>query len=265
MVVETMPELPDIEVFRRYFDNTSLHKQVDNVEVYSEDILDNVSKKDLVSNIKGREFEYTKRHGKHLLVKIGNDNWMALHFGMTGRLEYLREGGDIPKHTRVLFNFDIGDKLAFVLQRKLGRISLVENPEELIKKRNLGKDALSIGFGEFKEKIRGAKTSIKPAIMNQERIAGIGNIYSDEILYQSGISSKAKTADITDPDMKTIFENIKGVLGTAIDSEADPVKMPKNYLIPHREKGGECPKCGGTIATTKISGRTSYYCPKCQK
>ena len=260
-----MPELPDVEAFRGYFNDTSLNKRVKELEVRSDDILDDVSKEQLISSVEGRRFEQTERLGKHLMVKLEKDKWMAMHFGMTGYFSYFKNTGDIPKHTRILFYFDNGYKLAFVLQRKLGRIALVESKEDLKKGHNLGLDALEIGFEDFKNAVAGTKSSIKSALMKQNKIAGIGNIYSDEILYQCEISPKTKTNNLEVDDLRMLFKKMKEVLNIAIKNDADPHKMPKDYLLPNREKGGTCPKCGSEIETIKVSGRTAYYCPKCQK
>ena len=163
-----MPELPDVEVFRGYFNNTSLNKRVKELEVRSDAILDGVSKDQLTSSVEGRRFEQTERLGKHLMVKLEKDKWLAMHFGMSGYFSYFKNTGDIPKHTRVLFHFDNDYKLAFVLQRKLGRISLVESKEALIKGYNLGLDALEIGFEDFKDAVTGTKSSVKSALMKQD-------------------------------------------------------------------------------------------------
>ena len=262
-----MPELPDVEIFRKFLDKTALHLSIEKVEVLATDVLDDISQKQLQSQIKGHQFESTDRYGKYLFTGLSDNGCIVFHFGMTGYLDYLKDGNQAPKHTRVLFSFDNDYHLAFVLQRKLGRITLARDIDSFLKKQCLGPDALDKNFGlkDFEKAIKEAKCSIKSALMNQERIAGIGNIYSDEILFQAKLYPKAKVSELNDQDFERLFKEMKNVLKTAIDSQADPLKMPRNYLLSHREKGGKCPICGADLKSKKISGRTCYYCPSCQR
>jgi len=261
-----MPELPDVEVFRKYLGKTALCQSIVKVEVFAEDILDDLSQKQLQSQIEGHQFESTERHGKYLFTRLSDNSWIVFHFGMTGYFDYFKDADWPPKHTRVLFSFDNGYHLAFVLQRKLGRLALTEHINSFVKKQGLGPDALDKSFNlrAFKKAVTGTRSSIKSALMNQERIAGIGNIYSDEILFQARLNPKAKASRLSNQGLKMLFRAVKEVLETAIDSGADPRKMPQHYLLPRRERGAKCPICHGEIATMKISGRTAYFCPKCQ-
>jgi len=261
-----MPELPDVEVFRKYVDRTALHQTIESVEVFAPDILGEVTPKQLQSKTKGHQFMSTDRHGKYLFTRLSNDGWLVFHFGMTGYFHYFKDSKQTPKHTRALFNFDNGHHLAFVLQRKLGSISATQEMDTFVKEQGLGLDALDDNLHPeaFKKALKEAKSSIKSALMDQERIAGIGNIYSDEILFQARLDPKTRANQLSNEDVDRLFEAMKEVLETAIDSEADPEKMPETYLLPHREKGGKCPVCHGEIETTKISGRSAYFCPNCQ-
>jgi len=262
-----MPELPDVEVFRKYLNKMALHQSIEKVEVSAKDVLNNISQKRLQSQLQGRQFESTARYGKYLFASLSDNGWMVFHFGLTGYFDYFKNGDQAPKHTRALFSFDNDYHLAFVLQRKLGRITLATDIDSFLKKQCLGPDALDKNFGlkDFKKAIKEAKCRIKSALMNQERIAGIGNIYSDEILFQAKLYPKAKVSELNDQDLERLFKEMKKVLKTAIDSQADPLKMPRNYLLSHREKGGKCPICGADLKSKKISGRTCYYCPSCQR
>jgi formamidopyrimidine-DNA glycosylase len=262
-----MPELPDVEVFRKYLDKMALHQSIEKVEVFAKDILNNISQKQLQSQLEGRQFESTARHGKYLFANLGDNSWIVFHFGMTGYFDYFKDGDRAPRHTRALFSFDNGYYLAFVLQRKLGKITLAKDIDSFLKKQGLGPDALDGNFDvkTFKEAMKGTKRNIKPALMNQERMAGIGNIYADEILFQARQNPKIEAGKLSDQELEKLFRKTKEVLRTAIDSQANPEKMPEHYLLSHREKGSKCPVCGGNLKSEKISGRTSYYCPDCQR
>jgi len=262
-----MPELPDVEVFRRYLNSTALHQTIRETDVRAQGILEDLTPTKLQSQLKGRQLESTDRHGKYLFARLDNDDWIVFHFGMTGFLRYFQNGQQAPGHTRALFSFENGYHLAFVLQRKLGKIALTPNVRSYVKKQGLGPDALDRDFGleDFKEALKGTRSSIKSALMDQERIAGIGNIYSDEILFQARLSPRTRASQLGNRSLEALFQAVKEVLSTAIDSQADPGRMPGHYLLPHREKEGRCPICQTEMKSEKIAGRTSYYCPHHQK
>src|SRR5213083_3793780 len=146
-----MPELPDVETFKRYLDATALHQRIARVEVLSADLLKGISGRELVRRLKGRRFESTRRHGKHLFVRADGDFWLRLHFGMTGSLRYFKHEEQAPTHVRVLFVFANAHSLAFEDQRKFGEVGLVEDVGEYLRKRGLGPDALDISLSEFRE------------------------------------------------------------------------------------------------------------------
>ncbi len=128
-----MPELPDVEVFRKYLNRTSLHRSIDHVEVKSGEILEDISERSLRSHVKGDSFDSTARHGKYLFARLHKNGWLVFHFGMTGYFNYLKNEKNEPDNTRVRFDFNNGYHLAFVLQRKLGRISLAKSVDDRIK------------------------------------------------------------------------------------------------------------------------------------
>jgi formamidopyrimidine-DNA glycosylase len=259
-----MPEIPDVEVFRSYFESTSLKQDVEQVDVLDQRILEDISAKKLHEALAGHRFTSTIRHGKYMFAKVSGDTWLVLHFGMTGFLDYLDEEDDSPRHTRVLFTFDSGNKLAFVDQRILGLVGLTEDPEAFARDRDLGPDALQIQLDEFKKLLSGRRGTVKAALTNQALISGIGNIYADEILFQSRIHPKAQLPSLSDDDLETLFDQMHTVCQVAIDAEVDVDQMPDWFLLRHREAGGPCPRCGAEIETVKVSSRTTYFCPKCQ-
>jgi formamidopyrimidine-DNA glycosylase len=260
-----MPELPDVEIYKRYMDSTSLNQRIENVEVNESKVLDGISKKKLQDALQGHSFKKTLRHGKNLFAMLEKDLWLRLHFGMTGYLEYYKKADKDNSHRRVVISFDNGYHLAYVNQRLLGKVNLVKNLDQFLKDNELGMDALKIKVDEFKKRIHERKGAIKSTLMNQQVIAGIGNIYVDEILFQEGIHPKTKADQLNDDQLETLFHKMKDVLNTAIDKEADPDKMPDSYLLSHRSEDEGCPKCKGKVKKIKVSGRNGYYCPSCQK
>jgi formamidopyrimidine-DNA glycosylase len=259
-----MPELPEVETFKRYMDATSLHQRIEEVEVKSADLLQNVSVRDLSRRLKGCCFESTRRHGKHLFA-CADGVWLRLHFGMTGFLRYFKGSEKAPPHTRILFVFEKDYRLAFDDQRKFGEIGLIENADEYLKKRGVGPDALDFDLWKFKKMIGKHHGAIKSTLMNQRAIAGIGNIYADEILFQTRIHPATKGTDFSDKKVKQLFHAMRHVLKKAIEYQSDASKMPGSWLLPHRGKGGKCPRCGHKLRSAKVGGRTAWFCPRSQK
>lgn len=257
-----MPELPDVEVYKQYLDATALYQTVTRVEVKRERILETTPQQ-LGMHITNRAFEATRRHGKYLLVRAG-DSWLVLHFGMTGRLAYFKDMQQEPEHDRLLFYFDNGYHLAYDCQRLLGEVDVVDEPQQLVQAKELGPDALSLDFEGFQRRLEGRRGAIKTTLMNQEILAGIGNVYSDEILFQARIHPKTPVNEMDTEARRTVFETMHKVLKTAIDCKADPDQLPDSYIIPHRESGAECPSCGGKVEQIEFSGRNAYFCPVCQ-
>jgi formamidopyrimidine-DNA glycosylase len=261
-----MPELPDVEVFRRYLDATSLHKRVKEVQVHSRNMLEGAPVWKLKATLEGHAFQSTERHGKYLFAALDNTHSLVLHFGMTGFLKYFKDLEKNPPHERMLLSFYNGYHLAYDCQRKLGKISLTEDLEAFISEEKLGSDALDKEFDleAFRGVLSVSRSTVKSALMNQSLEAGIGNIYSDEIVFQAGIHPKAKAQDLNDKATERLFQSMKDVLNTAIDSGAKPQELPDTYIIPRRKKSGKCPRCGNVLKKEKISGRSSYFCDKCQ-
>jgi len=263
-----MPELPDVETFRRYFDSTALWQEIASVDILARDMLRATTGAQLKRALEGDRFSSTRRHGKYLFACLENGPWLVLHFGMTGFLKYIKNSGEETRHARLRIVFTNTHKLLFDCQRKLGNIGLAGNVEDFVSEKGLGPDPLSPDFDldTFKAALEGRTRMIKPALMDQKKIAGIGNIYSDEILFQAGIHPKAKLDRLGKKDIENIYRTMtQKVLPQAVEVQADPERLPGDFLIPHRRGDGRCPKgCSGELTKVKVSGRTSYVCPSCQ-
>lgn len=261
-----MPELPDVEVFRRYLASTSLHQCIKTVQVESNKILGNVSAKKLRMVLKDHEFESTVRHGKFLFVHLSSCRWLALHFGMTGYLRYFKEVDRKPAHDRLVLGFVNGFHLGYYSQRLLGSVQLVDHPNSLIETKRLGPDALdrNLDLAAFKDVLSTRRGMVKPTLMNQQIIAGIGNIYADEILFHAQIHPAKKVSDLNAGILESLFRSMRAVLHKAIECGADVARFPRTYLTPHRHPGGQCPRCGTSLERIKIANRSAYFCPHCQ-
>src|SRR6266516_1733518 len=247
-----MPELPDVETFKRYLDATSLYQRIADVEVRSAYVLKGISGKELARRLKGRRFESTRRHGKHLFARTDGNIWLRLHFGMTGSLRYFKGENKAPRHTRMLFVFVKDYRLAFDDQRKFGEIGLIQDVDEFRKKRALGPDALDVDLTKFKKLLGKHRDAVKAILMNQRLIAGIGNIYADEILFHARIHPATQVTRLGDKALAKLFRAMRYVLEKAIKARADVDQIPKSWLLPHRHKGGKCPRCGRKLRSSKI-------------
>ncbi|MCF7916916.1 MAG: hypothetical protein K9L61_03975 [Candidatus Omnitrophica bacterium] len=258
-----MPELPDVEIFRRYLSRTSLNKKIKEVEIDTAKIVEGISVSKLKKELQGKKFKTTKRIGKNLFVKI-DKKWVLFHFGMTGFFKYFKDKKDKPKHTRLLISFSNGNNLSFVNTRLLGKVSIVEDLDNYLNQKKIGPDALKIDYKYFKQIVDKANKNIKSFFMDQSKLAGSGNIYTDEILYQAKIKPKQKANKLSDKEKKKVFNKMKYVLKKAIDYQADPEKIPNSWLLNHRDQSEQCPRCGKKIKKIKISGRSAYFCKNCQ-
>jgi formamidopyrimidine-DNA glycosylase len=259
-----MPELPDVEIFRNYMNQTSLHKKIIGVDVGNERVLQNITPSRLEKKLKGSQFEKTKRHGKYIFASVDKGFWIMFHFGMTGFFKYFKREQEKPSHTRILFHFKNGYHLAYDNQRMLGKVQMVEDAGEFVRQNELGEDAMDISLRSFQKLIQGRRGSVKTFLMNQSLIAGIGNIYSDEILFQAQVHPKTSVKKLNKDQIKKLYHRMKDVLKTAVDRNVNTDEFPDNFLIPSRREGKRCPRCGGKIKKIKVNNRGTYFCSQCQ-
>jgi formamidopyrimidine-DNA glycosylase len=264
-----MPELPDVEIFRRRLAAKGLKRAIRGVSVRDPRAVRPLSPRRFAEHIRGRKFVATRRHGKHLLARLDKGGWMTMHFGMTGSLEFVGPKGKPPRFVRLAFDFARG-QIDFADPRRLGRAGLTGDVESFIAKERLGPDALAPSFNltALKQAVAGRKTSIKAALMDQSAVAGIGNIYSDEILFQARIDPRRQAKKLSGAELSRILRQIKRVFKIAIargaGSEHFFERLPRSFILPQRKKGGKCPSCGGPVRLFKSGGRSGYYCPRCQ-
>ncbi|MDT8408803.1 MAG: DNA-formamidopyrimidine glycosylase family protein [Wenzhouxiangellaceae bacterium] len=255
-----MPELPDVEVFKQYFDATALHRPVRRVCVENEQVLDQLTPQTLGRALKNRSFERSRRHGKYLFAEIESGEQLALHFGMTGALKYYQANDAAPEHARVRFDFANGSHLAFVNPRLFGRIRWIHEIGRFLIDHEIGPDALSLSHQQFREIVGASRAMAKSTLMDQSKMAGIGNIYSDEILFRAHVHPRTRASELNDAQLEKLFQCMRQILKTAIEKRAEPAQMPRSWLIQHRTDGDTCPVCDGTIKTLKMGSRTGFYC-----
>ena len=255
-----MPELPEVETYARYFARHALKKRIVRVDVLDERILGEIRRDAFVRKLRGRAFTSVRRHGKHLFADAGSV-WLRLHFGMTGDLAY---GSELPRFAKIAFHFDNGKLLAFEDMRLFGVADLVSDPDAFIADRGLGPDPLSLTAARFAALFEKRRGAIKSLLMTQEIIAGLGNLYVDEILYQTSVHPRRPVHRLRAEEIRALYKAMRRILRETIARHARESELPRNYLIHHREVGERCPRCGGTIQRSVVFGRTTYFCGRHQ-
>lgn len=266
-----MPELPDVELYKRYFNRCCRGKVISAAAVKDRSLLGKVSGQALARHLKGARIAGSRRYGKYLLADLGKSGWLALHFGMNGALKAFAARAEEPPYDRLRLDFRDGSHLAYLNPRRIGRIDWVGDPADLIAREKLGPDALARGFTlkSLAAALAARRADLKSVLMDQSAVAGIGNIYSDEILFQARLHPKTKSNALDAAAVKRLYHAIRTVLKTAIvhgaGAEQSAEHLPQNFLIPHRHRDGHCPRCGLPLVTIKQGARTGYYCSHCQQ
>ncbi len=259
-----MPELPEVESFRKYLEDTSMDKTINDVKVKKEKILQEISIEELIDSLLCHKFIKTVRWGKQLFIQIDGGIWLTMHFGMTGSLLFFHHLDQEPKYCRLLIEFCDNKYLCFNDQRLLGKIGIVKDVDTFIKRHNLGPDVLSLDKEKFIGIVRNKKTAIKTVLMKQELFAGIGNEYSDEILFQARVNPSVLASSLSEEQIEKIFREMGLVLNVAIKSRVENNPFPEHFFLHSGRKKRICPRCGSKIKCQSFSGRTGCFCPKCQ-
>lgn len=265
-----MPELPDVEIFKSVLDQHALGRVVARVVVSDPGSLEGATPAALQRRLKDNRLSKSLRHGKVLFAVFEDAATLAMHFGTNGSLQAVAPDAEEPTSTRLLFEFTDGERLAYVNPRRIGHVCVTESPAVFIGNEQMGPDALDPTFDEraFAILLAKRRQPIKAVLMDQSRVAGIGNLYADEILFQARLHPGVIAQSIEPAQRHRLFAATRHVLQTAIDRGAGAEnftdRLPKGFLLPQRHAGGHCPRCGTKLVIDKRGGRTSYHCPKCQ-
>lgn len=259
-----MPELPEVEGYKVYIDNTVLHKKIIKFECRDNRLL-KTSTADFEKHLITKELTQTKRIGKYLFIKTSGEKILVIHFGMTGRPNYYKEKDDRPKYGHIVLTFENGFHFAFENKRKFGWWDLIDSIEDYKIARKLSDDARDLSLEDFKNSLHKRKTFIKAVLMDQSVAAGIGNWMADDILYQAKIHPETKAQDLSDKNVETLFNAMKNVIEVAIANDAHYPDFPEYFLIHNRKEDATCFHTGGKIQKIKVGGRSTYFSPEWQK
>lgn len=269
-----MPELPEVETIKRYLNKAIVGQKIAEVEVLSKKQFSGRAK-----DIKGTKVIGLERRAKHLIVNFDNANSLLIHLKMTGQLVWTpRANADLPgKTTRIIIRFDKGT-LFFNDMRKFGWIRILNKDQLDQELKRYGPEPFSKDFSiKYLQSIF-QKTSkpIKTVLLDQEKIAGLGNIYANEALFEAKINPRKPAKALNQKEISRLKQAIVYVLKQGIkyegSSAADEVyikpdgsagRYQQHFLVYQKQKQ-KCQKCGATIKRVNLGGRGTFFCPKCQ-
>lgn len=266
-----MPELPEVETIRRQLTRTIVKKRIEEVIVYDSRLVKCEVKK-FIRILKGARIEEVRRIGKVLVIQLDRDEFLVIHLRISG---WLILSKNEEKFSRVVFIFDDGQRLSFCDQRALGHIQVTDDLDSLPLIKEMGIDALSIKENEFIRLIKSRKIKIKPLLMDQKFIAGIGNVYAQESLFCAGINPLRLANELDDREIKSLYRCLKDILTEAIKQKGSSVDTYRQingeeggyvpFLKVYQREGQPCVRCKTPIKRVVIGGRGTYFCKKCQK
>lgn len=287
-----MPELPEVETVVRGLNRLILKKKIVQVKHDWPKSFPNLEK-DVNDFMIGAEILKVQRRGKAIIIKLNNGWVLVTHLRMTGQMVYRGEENwgaghpnddflnDLPnKSTRVEIDFEDQTKLFFNDQRKFGYMKLLPEPEieELPFFVKLGPEPLEDNFTVeiFKERLLKKKNSlVKPTILDQSVIAGVGNIYADEALWRAKIHPETRIKDFSNIDFKNLHESIRFVMNKSIEKGGSTDRNYVNadgsrgnyleYAAVYHKNGQPCKRCGTEISKIRVGGRGTHFCENCQK
>lgn len=272
-----MPELPEVETIVRSLRPMLTGKTISAVEIGYTPIIGCPDAETFAAELVGRTIDTVQRRGKYIVMEVTGDELLITHLRMSGRLIYTAKETPVEKHTHVIITFADDHQLRFVEVRKFGRMFLIPkgDPAKAGGFAALGPEPLETTAEVFRRAVSGKRSKIKPLILNQEVLAGIGNIYADEALFHSRLHPEREADTLRDEELDALFAAIQYVLRKGIEnrgtSKRDYVDGlgqlggNQNHLQVYGREGEKCYLCGTAILRIQVGGRSSHLCPHCQK
>jgi len=270
-----MPELPEVETVVAGLRKTVLGKTIQNVEILYPKIVKSDLKM-LTKGLPGNRIKQIQRRGKNILFSLSDRNTLWAHLGMTGHMFYFGKKVKADKHDVAVFRFRGNPgELHFHDLRKFGRLSLLNHSADELPTARLGPEPLQVSFKEFAKLFRSRKRMLKPALLDQSFIAGIGNIYADESLFEAKIHPQTRTDKLSEVALRGLYWGIRKTLkkairtgGSSVANYLDVDGNPGHFQIYHKVYGREgkpCPRCKAKIKRILVGQRSTHFCPKCQR
>lgn len=272
-----MPELPEVETVRKGLEQLVIRKKVKEVEVMWPRIIESPEVESFQLNLLGEAIEGVERRGKFLIINWTNYD-MISHLRMEGKYEYHQSTDPIVKHTHVIFKFTDGTELRYLDVRKFGRMTLVSKGMAYEYKglKKLGPEPVLPDFDllRFTHQLTKRNKAIKPLLLDQSLVTGLGNIYVDEALFRSRIHPEQEANTLTDTEVVRLHRAIIDVLGEAVEAGGTTIRTYKNALgdvgtfqvalAVYGKNETPCIECGTDIVKIKVAQRGTHFCPTCQ-
>jgi len=274
-----MPELPEVQTYVQELKPNLLDRTIIAAQVQWPRIIAMPSAENFAQKIIGQRFTHFERRGKYMLLGLASGDTLIVHLRMTGKVRVYEADVEPDKHTHTILALDDGRRLHYHDTRKFGRLWLVDDPQTVLYK--LGPEPLGADFtpevlAQALAKRRGA---IKSLLLDQAIVAGLGNIYVDEVLFASYVHPLCPGNSLTPEEIQVIHGEIQRILGQAIERGGSSLggSSLQNYLRPGGEQGGyqdahqvfrrtgqPCPRCGQAIQRIVVTQRSTHFCPQCQ-
>jgi len=277
-----MPELPEVEVIRRELERDVVGKKVKKVEVPGmRSIRRHPNKKHFIAALEGRKVKDLSRRGKYLLFTLDDGGTLVTHLGMSGQLLRAKQSREkVTKHTHVIVTFTQGGQLRFRDPRTFGEMFVVEEGglDDVTELAELGVDPLEtpLSWDDFGRLLVQRHAKLKAVMMDQKFLAGLGNIYSDEILFVAGLAHDRKSDSLSTQEVRRLYRALVEVLQDAVkyrgstledDGYVDPSGAPGEFQEHHKvynHEGDPCRRCRRPIVKRKLGNRNAYFCEACQ-
>ncbi len=273
-----MPELPEVETVRNVLKEWVKGRTIEDVNVFYRSVIDNMDFETFKAKITNQKINDIDRKGKYLLFVL-DDYILLSHLRMEGKYYLIKDeimDDKTSKHKIICFKLDDCSELLYHDVRKFGRMKLLDKSnylkDESLKK--VGKEPFEITSNELYEKIKLSNKPIKELLLDQSNMAGLGNIYVDEVLFLSKINPLRKGKNVNVDECEIVIKNSVQVLNKAIQLGGSTIKSYhsgnkvdgrfQNELNVYGKKGEKCPFCDSIIEKTVVGGRGTHYCPKCQ-
>lgn len=272
-----MPELPEVETIRRQLSEEIVGLTIAGAAIYLNKVIKEPPPESFLREIRGRQITGIARRGKYLLFDLSGGYLMVIHLRMSGQLVYESETAPQPRHTHLILHLERG-RLRLTDLRQFGRVWLLpaEKSARMAQLTKLGPEPLTAEFTEtyFIQRLKSSRRQVKPVLLDQKVVAGIGNIYADEALHLAGLHPGRYSDGLSVKEAKELYRAVKEVLregilhrGTSIQHYVDAVGRHgshQDFLRVHNRAGQPCPRCGTAVVKVKLGGRGTYFCPFCQ-
>lgn len=268
-----MPELPEVQTVLDTLAGKIKNRKIVNIKILYKPIVE-CSDRTFKNKLIGQHFRNFKRRGKYLLFEM-DDITLVSHLRMEGKYFILDDKTPLSKHDHVIFYLDNGKQLRYNDVRKFGRMELIPKDSDYRVFKQLGPEPFSKDFSlsYCKDYLKDKKLPIKQVLLDQSFVAGIGNIYADEILFAMMVNPKRSANKLTDQDIKNLISSTRKILknaikagGTTIRSYTSSLGVTGRFQLKlNVHTMNECKCCGKQIQKIVVGGRGTYYCPKCQK